>query len=196
MNYLAHAYLAFDNPSWLVGQFIADAVKGNKYRDYPDDIRNGILLHRFVDSYTDTFPACLELRSHLRADLGLFTPIAMDVFFDHILAREWTRFSRKLQEDFIADVYKVLGHHAAFIPSRMKFFISRMQEHNWLARYKTMDGIALTLNQMAIRMPKGEVLARAPEVLQDNIKKINETFEIFFPQLISATEIKIDTFAT
>ena len=62
MNYLAHAVLSFNNDSVLVGQFIADDVKGNQWMNYETDIRNGILLHRFIDDFTDNHAAVLELK--------------------------------------------------------------------------------------------------------------------------------------
>jgi len=45
MNYLAHLYLSGSNEHVLVGNFIADSVKGSKHKDYPYDIQRGILLH-------------------------------------------------------------------------------------------------------------------------------------------------------
>lgn len=35
MNYLAHAYLSFNDPEILVGNLISDFVKGKKKFDYP-----------------------------------------------------------------------------------------------------------------------------------------------------------------
>jgi len=196
LNYLAHAYLSFENPEWLVGQFIADDVKGKKYLDYPPGIQQGILLHRFVDSYTDTSAVCLELRHILSAELGLYTSVAMDVFFDHILAVRWNDYSAVPRREFISNVYKILAANTFPVPGKMGFIIGKMAEMDWLGRYATMEGTALTLRQMASRVPKGAILEKAPAVLKDHLKKINETFEIFFPQLISASEFKLDTFAT
>ena len=46
MNFLAHLYLSKDNKNILIGNFIADAVKGKKHENYPKEIQAGILLHR------------------------------------------------------------------------------------------------------------------------------------------------------
>jgi acyl carrier protein phosphodiesterase len=35
MNYLAHAYLSFNDPEILVGNMISDFVKGKKKFDFP-----------------------------------------------------------------------------------------------------------------------------------------------------------------
>ena len=46
MNYLAHAYLSFDDAEILTGNIISDFVKGKKKFDYPSRIQAGIKLHR------------------------------------------------------------------------------------------------------------------------------------------------------
>jgi acyl carrier protein phosphodiesterase len=42
MNFLAHAYLSFNNPEILVGNMISDFVKGSRQFQYPEAIQNGI----------------------------------------------------------------------------------------------------------------------------------------------------------
>ena len=37
----------------MIGNFIADSIKGSKYNSYPLQIQKGILLHRQIDTATD-----------------------------------------------------------------------------------------------------------------------------------------------
>ena len=53
MNYLAHAYLSFNEPEILVGNMISDFVKGKKKFDYSPGVQKGIALHRAIDNFTD-----------------------------------------------------------------------------------------------------------------------------------------------
>ena len=53
MNYLAHAYLSFNEPEILVGNMISDFVKGKKRFDFSENIQKGIMLHRNIDTFTD-----------------------------------------------------------------------------------------------------------------------------------------------
>lgn len=195
MNYLAHCYLAFGHPELLAGQFIADDVKGGKYRDYPEGVRNGILLHRHVDHFTDTWPGCLEIRALLRPDLGLFSGVALDVFFDHILALEWASHSDEERADFIRNTYSILAGYEDMMTEKRRYIFKKMVEADWLGRYDSIEGISLTLTQMSRRIPSGEILLQAPDLLEKNKKIITEVFKIFFPQLIYATKTKLDTFA-
>lgn len=195
MNYLAHCYLAFGNPEWLVGQFIADDVKGRKYQDYTEGVSQGIILHRHVDHFTDTWPGCLEIRALLRPELGLFSGVALDVFFDHILALEWASHSDQERAEFIQTTYKTLSNYEEIMSEKRRYLFRKMVEADWLGRYHQPEGIALTLTQMSRRIPGGEILLQAPDLLEKNKKFITEVFKIFFPQLIYATKTKLDTFA-
>ncbi len=56
MNYLAHIYLSYDNDQVKIGNFIADFIKGNNFKKFPEAIQKGILLHRLIDSFTDAHP--------------------------------------------------------------------------------------------------------------------------------------------
>ncbi len=196
MNYLAHLLLSFDDTQLLVGQFISDDVKGKKYMHYPERIQHGILLHRFIDHFTDTFPECLLLRAELRAELGLFSPVAIDIFFDHLLSIHWEKYSSIPRETFISDVYSRLSSHQEHMTENRRFFLSKMIEYNWLTHYKSLDGIALTFEQMSRRIKSGRKLAGATWLLEKHWKTSENAFEIFFPKLISASKVKLDTFAT
>ena len=60
MNYLGHLALSGENEDVLFGNFIADAVKGNSYHKFNNSIQKGILLHRFIDHFTDNHPIYLK----------------------------------------------------------------------------------------------------------------------------------------
>jgi len=42
MNYLAHIYLSGESDEIILGNFIADYVKRNKYLNYPEHVARGI----------------------------------------------------------------------------------------------------------------------------------------------------------
>ena len=54
MNFLAHLYLSGNNPKIILGNFFADHIVGNKYEHFDDEIIEGIILHRHIDTFTDT----------------------------------------------------------------------------------------------------------------------------------------------
>jgi len=195
MNFLAHSFLAFGDEDMVIGQFIADDIKGKKFHDFPSRISIGIQLHRFVDHFTDTHASCLELRKLLRPELGLFSGIAIDVFFDHVLATQWSEYHDVELPTFNQNVYSILSTYEEKMGEKRKYIYRKMAEQDWLGRYHSMEGIELTLQQMSRRIPEGSILLKSPDLLEKHKKFITEVFEIFFPQLIYAAKSKLDTFA-
>ena len=66
MNFLAHAHLSGNNKQILIGNFIADSVKGKDFSNFPEGIKQGIILHRQIDTYTDShrvFKRSLDIES-------------------------------------------------------------------------------------------------------------------------------------
>ncbi len=56
MNFLAHIYLSGDNDLMKIGNFMADGIHGKNLENFPLDIQKGIILHRFIDTFTDAHP--------------------------------------------------------------------------------------------------------------------------------------------
>ena len=71
MNFLAHAYLSFQHPQMLVGNMVSDFVKGAAKDKFVNDIRQGIILHREIDAFTDIHPATKKSKRNLQAILPL-----------------------------------------------------------------------------------------------------------------------------
>jgi acyl carrier protein phosphodiesterase len=92
MNFLAHAYLSFDQDEILIGNFIADFIRGKEIENYPKKIQVGIHLHRAIDAFTDSHPLVKEVQTHLRPRFGHYARVISDVFFDYFLAKNWGKY--------------------------------------------------------------------------------------------------------
>jgi acyl carrier protein phosphodiesterase len=88
MNYLAHAYLSFGIPAITVGNLISDFVKGKQKFTYPAAIRQGIVLHRAIDTFTDTHAITRQAKVFFREPYGLYAGPLVDVAYDHFLAND------------------------------------------------------------------------------------------------------------
>ena len=191
MNFLAHMYLSFGDSKILTGQFIADEMRGNAFIGIDPHIVEGIRLHRFIDDFTDHHPENLRLRALLRPHLGLLSPVAMDVWYDHMLAREWSKFHEMPLHGFIEESTGALSAMSDHMPEKSILRLQLMAKHNWLLNYATIEGIEKTFEMMAKRFPFAEKLAHAPKIWPGMQKNIEETFFAFIPDLISAAEMKI-----
>ncbi len=69
VNYLAHLFCSKDSPDSLLGNCIADLVKGRADSRLPPAVAEGIRHHRKADQFTDAhavFRASKRLVSHSR----------------------------------------------------------------------------------------------------------------------------------
>ncbi len=79
MNYLAHAYLSFNEPEILVGNMISDFVKGKKQFDFAETIHKGIVLHRSIDAFTDEHEITKQAKEIFKPAVGLYAGAFVDV---------------------------------------------------------------------------------------------------------------------
>lgn len=183
MNLLAHQYLSHHNEDLMIGNFIADEVKGNQFKNYPQKISNGILMHRFIDNFTDTHLNVLECTKLLRPYLSKFSPVALDVFYDYLLAKNWNIHHPDSLEIFTENTYVVLQKNQTIMPEKSRYMLKYMSEQNWLLNYSKIDGIKMALAGMSNRSKFGAILNGGEKYLQQFEVELNYHFEIFFNEL-------------
>src|SRR5688572_17682564 len=127
MNFLAHAYLSFEDKEILVGNMISDFVKGKAQYDFIPGIRKGIVLHRLIDDYTDTHVATKQAKEIFRPHYRLFSAAIIDILYDHYLANDSHHFAKDYLEEFSQNVYQTLAEYTAHLPSRFLLTFTYMQ---------------------------------------------------------------------
>lgn len=130
MNFLAHLHIADHSNSHLLGNLLGDFVKGDPSKLYDRDISNGIRLHRFVDRITDHHPIVNECKPHFTGVARRFAPIALDMFWDHCLAKHWNDFHSVSLEHFVKTAYERVNREVhEHLPPR--FFGAPQQNVAW-----------------------------------------------------------------
>src|SRR4029079_19391 len=127
MNFLAHAYLSFNDPGILVGNMISDFVKGSARFGFSGKIANGIILHREIDTFTDNHQATKEAKQVFRPAYRLYSGAIMDVIYDHFLACDSNIFDDSSLKIFTTDTYAHLEHHAPYLPNHFIHVLSYMK---------------------------------------------------------------------
>ncbi|SOC80371.1 Acyl carrier protein phosphodiesterase [Salinimicrobium sediminis] len=193
MNFLAHIYLSGDNEELILGNFIADSIKGKKYLNYPPGIQKGILLHRRIDHFTDTHPIVRRSSSKLHKNYSHYAGVIVDIFYDHFLASNWEEYSNVPLENFVADFYILLKKNFDLLPTPIQSFLPYMVAENWLLSYASIDGISRILYQMNIRTKNIVQMDKAVNELREHYSEFEKDFSEFFPILknFSAEKIKL-----
>src|SRR5437763_302491 len=140
MNFLAHIYLSGDDPQLMIGNFIADFVKGKKKDDYPLKIKQGIELHRVIDDFTDHHPVTARSKNRLRMKYGKYSGVIVDLFYDHFLAADFSEYSDLSLQEFSQRTYDILNKNKSVLPDGVIYFLPFMIERNWLLNYATIEG--------------------------------------------------------
>src|SRR5215218_10282778 len=112
MNFLAHAYLSFNDEGLLTGNLISDFVKGKAQYQYPEHIQKGIRLHRAIDAFTDEHDATKEAATFFKTPYRLYSGPIVDVLYDYFLANDNTIFEGDALLLFSHQVYNTLEKQA------------------------------------------------------------------------------------
>ncbi len=191
MNFLAHIYLSGTDEGVTIGNFIADGIKGKKYQKFPDTIQKGILLHRFIDSYTDSHPTVRKSTKRLHEKHGHYSGVIVDILYDHFLAKNWSNYSDVPLADYIDNFYELLQDNYAILPTRIQRMMPYMMADNWLLSYATIPGISKILDQMSVRVKGRSNMNFAVIELKEFYDEFEVEFTSFFEELRASCKEKL-----
>ncbi|MDX1940709.1 MAG: ACP phosphodiesterase [Saprospiraceae bacterium] len=184
MNFLAHLFLSCEDEELLIGNFIGDFVRSRDDAQYSAGIQRGLKLHRKIDSFTDTHPAVLESVRLLRPYHRKYAPVVLDVFYDFLLAKNWTQFSVQSLKKYTQNIYKILESNIHLMPPVLQHRLPLMIADDWLVRYGEWDGLAFTFSRMKLRASKPGHFDNVIEHLQAHLEPLDKGFQRFFPEAI------------
>ncbi|MEM0516977.1 MULTISPECIES: acyl carrier protein phosphodiesterase [Aequorivita] len=185
MNFLAHIYLSGDEEDVIIGNFIADGIKGKRYLKFPPGIAKGILLHRAIDTFTDAHPTVHQSTARLHKNYSHYSGVIVDILYDHFLAKNWSQYSNQPLDIYVQDFYKLLRENFTILPARIQRMMPYMIADNWLLSYATVEGIGKILAQMNVRTKGISKMNLAVEELEIYYDEFEAEFTSFFEELIS-----------
>jgi acyl carrier protein phosphodiesterase len=176
----------------LVGNFMGDFVKGPLTDRFPEGIRRGVTLHRRIDSFASRDE--LFKRSRLRLDpyYGLYRGVLVDLFYDHFLVNEWSRWSHEPFERYLARTRSVIDRHLTELPERMQPLVPVIFE-KLLPSYGEVGGIGSALERMSHRVVRANPLAGGEGELRRHYADLQSDFRCFMPLVRSFAEQFIAT---
>lgn len=193
MNFLAHIYLSFNDTDITIGNFIADSIRGNKYKHLPPRIQQGILLHRAIDTFTDAHKIPKISSKRLHKNYSHYSRVIVDIFYDHFLAKNWSVYSDVPLELFVDNFYDSLEEYYHFLPDSTKHMMPYMIADNWLLNYSNMEGIAKVLTGMNRRTQNKSKMNFAILDLEEHYDDFEEEFTQFFEELVIFSKQKYNS---
>lgn len=184
MNHLAHALLAGDDEGLQLGGLLGDFVRGpaNALPFAPSVLR-GVRLHRAIDVYTDAHPEVLAAKSELPSPYRRYAGILLDMWFDHCLARDFSRWSVQPLGEFSSQLRELLHQRHAQLPPALQRFVGYMDANNLPAGYADRAVLGRALAGIGQRLTRANPLDTALPVLVEREAALQARFEAFFPEL-------------
>lgn len=183
MNFLVHAYLSFHNVDLIVGNIIADMVKGKQVDNFPAEIKEGIYLHRAIDAFTDRHPVVKEAKNYFEDTAGRYSGSFLDVAYDHFLATSEKYRPADGWQLFAENCYQAIESRSSVLPSQFISMFLYMKSENWLNNYQNRWLIERSFERLQHRanyLPEGTYVYHD---FEKNYERIEKSFDQFFPDL-------------
>lgn len=184
MNFLAHIYLSGNEDEIKIGNFIGDYVKGKAFHIYPEKIKQGILLHRFIDSFTDNNTHTIDAKQVFAPKYRKYAGIVIDIIYDHFLAISWEKYSDIELRQFIDDFHDLLLRSNEMLPTEVQEFVPKLIKNDRIYTYKDIEGIRSVLSTMAIYTSLPDHSDFAIDALKENYEFLKQNFQLFFSDII------------
>lgn len=180
---MAHAWLSGSNEGVMVGNFIADHLRGNDFSRFPAEVVQGIKMHRAIDLFTDAHTNFRAVKRHFYGSFNRHSGILTDIYFDYLLARDFNHYTGLELVDFSSQAYAVYTRHFELIPETAQRFYHYLIRNNIYPAYATKEGITTVLLHLAKRIGHGVSLEKS---MIDFIRAeplIVEDFQLFLSDL-------------
>ena len=191
MNFLAHIYLSGNSDLIKIGNFMADGIRGKQFEHFPQDVQKGIVLHRSIDTYTDSHDVFRQSTKRLHERYHHYAGVIVDIIYDHFLAKNWTKYSDEKLEDFINRFYSSLHENYDILTEKTQGMMPYMIENNWLLSYQTVGGIHKILTQMDRRSKNLSKMQYASEELVEFYSEFEQEFTLFFEDIKQHSKQKL-----
>jgi acyl carrier protein phosphodiesterase len=193
MNYLGHIFLSNGDPELALANLFGDFIKGKKYLDYSAKIQEGILLHRSIDSYMDNHPKVKELTRNLYSALPKVAPIAVDLYFDHLLAKNWGNYHSNPYSNYLQDLYTAFKPLSKHYPEHFQAFVRLLIERDWMKHYPTEFGLQKMCAGLSQKISFENNLHTGFSVFKTYEIEIFNTFQTYMLNAVENFQVSLKT---
>nr|WP_158027219.1 ACP phosphodiesterase [Labilibacter marinus] len=180
----------------MIGNFIADYVKGKQLERYTPEIQQGIRLHRKIDAFTDKHEIVKRSTARFKPCYQRYASVVIDVVYDHYLAKFWNNYSDAELNQYVTEVHNYFLKHYFTLPNRVKGFLPFLIKSRRLETYKHMWGIERSLAIMANHSSLPAKSDCAIKVMEEQYDEIHHEFDAFFVDMRNMVQSEIATLAT
>lgn len=186
MNWLAHVFLSEQKIDQQVGNFLADPLKGRLWESASKEMHKGVALHKKIDSFTDVHKRVSLSKSRLRKK-GLLKGVVIDLTYDYLLTKHWSKFSKIQLSDFLDQFYQNAQKRVEVYPDNVALLVLKLVQNDRLNKYHTLDQLYRAFERIDMRLSP-RLLARESATsyyksVEENMDALEKDFLLFFPEL-------------
>ena len=184
MNFLAHLCLANGDSGLMLGGLFGDFIRGRRaLRGFSEPIRQGIVLHRYIDRRTDHSAVVKKLRRVFPREFRRYAGIIIDLAFDHELAVNWWRYMPGSLERFDVEIRDLLRDNKELMPQGLTDFMVYADRHGLFTAYREEDVTLFALAGLGTRLSRPNPLHRVAEIWPELAPEFKVAFRQFFPEI-------------
>ena len=195
MNWLAHVFLSEQKIDFQIGNFLADPLKGRLWDDASSDMKNGMRIHKIIDSYTDSHEIVSFSKKRLR-EKGLLKPVIIDLTYDYFLTKNWDEFCKTSINEFSKVFYHQANKRTPYFPNHVNIPIYNMIDRDLLNKYHNLNQLKASFERMdtrlSPRLKQRETAVSYFDNVVENIDLLEDDFLNFFPQLCQTVKKDLD----
>lgn len=183
MNFLAHLLLSGPHPELALGNYVADMLHPRDMPGLASGVMEGVNMHHQIDRFTDSHPRVSRSKERVRPLAGKYAPVVIDVWYDLLVAEEWSILASIPFDDFQEEIYRMLLAVSGKAPDHLQSRIRDMVAHRWLETYRSREGIRQVFRRMSHRASRPETLIEAGDGLYVFHEDLRSDLRAFFPDL-------------
>ena len=162
MNYLAHLFLSPHDEDWHLGSILGDFIKGpidgQLETVHSQNVVNGIRLHRKIDTFSEQSIIFRRSAGRINPAYKRYSKILIDMYFDHIIAKNWSQLHTDSLSEFSHYVYQVVLKDRPENPSQFKRVSKLIINEDWFGTYTSIAGITRQIERLGSRLKRGNAL--------------------------------------
>ncbi len=185
MNYLGHLFFSGTDKELMYANLFGDFAKGSDLSAYPDIIQKGIKLHRSIDHFIDNHKEVKKLKKDMYLELPKVSGIAVDLLFDHLLAKYWSCFSNIDYQQYLDDFYKYRVELWDYYPNEFHVFIDNLKKYRWMDVYHQEYGLIKMSEGVSKKISFENKLKNLPDFYNSKLAFIHDVFGVFMADALN-----------
>lgn len=149
MNFLTTLYFAQDNTEGMAtGLIVGNAAKPNYLSKYNVDILKGILLETKIREFSEKNEFFINSCLRLSTKYAKHKNYVVNIFYDHLLASNWQKYSGQNLEEFAEKLYQLFVDNISLYPYKIRKYTPEMVSKKWITGLTTLDGTHRYVNML------------------------------------------------